>query len=166
MKPRTIQQFAGEYGKHVNPRGEDCPGRSFTAKYVGVGGAYMNTVVCTFCQKELLASEEALLPESSTANFRKPTISESVSPSEALKDDYRLQCGRIIQTVREVSPACVVIFDKTCAPERVRFEIKDGSTTLTKVNPEFPVSEIADWPPKKLRLAIEAITDGLVKKSA
>jgi hypothetical protein len=109
---------------------------------------------------------KTILPESSTTTIRKPAMSELASPTEVLKDDYRLQCGRIIQTVREVSPACVVIFDKTCAPERLRFEIKDGSTVLTKVNPEFPVSEIADWSPKKLHHTIEAITDGLVRKSA
>ena len=109
---------------------------------------------------------KTILPESSTTTIRKPTMSESVSPTEALKDEYRLQCGRIIQTVRDVSPACVVIFDKTCAPERLRFEIKDGPTVLTKVNPEFPVNEIAESSPKKLRHTIEAITDGLVRKSA
>jgi hypothetical protein len=109
---------------------------------------------------------KTILPGSSTTTIRKPTMSELASPTEALRDDYRLQCGRIIQTVREVSPVCIVIFDKTCAPERLRFEIKDGSTTLTKANPTFYVSEVADWSAEKLRLTIEAITDGLVRKSA
>jgi hypothetical protein len=160
MKSRTIQQFAGESGKHANRRGEDCPGRSFMATRVGVGGVYMNTVKCTLCEKELPAWEQGLLPESTISTIRKPTMSESAS------DDYRLQCGRIIQSVREVAPACVVIFDKTCAPDRLRFEIKDGPTVLTKVSPEFPVSEIAESSPRKLRHTIEAITDGLVRKSA
>jgi hypothetical protein len=114
MKPRTIQQFAGESGKHTNPMGKDCRGRSFMATKVGIGGAYMNTVKCTLCEKELPAWEQGLLTESPISTIRKPTMSESAA------DDYRLQCGRIIQSVREVSPACVVIFDKTCAPERCR----------------------------------------------
>jgi hypothetical protein len=66
----------------------------------------------------------------------------------------------------EMSPAWVVIFDKTCAPKRLRFEIKDGPTVLTKVNPEFPVSEIAESSPRKRRHTIEAITGGLIGKLA
>ena len=160
MKPRTVQHVSGEYGKHTNPMGEDCRGRSFMAIQVGVGGVYMNTAKCTLCEKELPAWEQGHLPESTINTIRKLAMSESPS------DDYRLQCGRIIQSVRELSPACNVIFDKACAPERLRFEIKDGPTVLTKVHPEFPVSEIAESSPKKLRRTIEAITDGLVRKSA
>jgi hypothetical protein len=82
----------GDPGKHTNPMGEDCHGRSFVATKVGVGGVYVNTVKCTLCERELPAWEHGLLPESTVSPIRKPTLRESAS------DDYRLQCGRIIQT--------------------------------------------------------------------
>ena len=71
-----------------------------------------------------------ILPESSTTTIRKPTMSESALPTEGSEDEYRLQCGRIIQTVREVSPACVVIFDKTWAPEKI------AAHRLTETSPQ------------------------------
>jgi hypothetical protein len=37
---------------------------------------------------------------------------------------------------------------------------------LTKANPDFHVSEVADWSDEKLYQVIESLTDGLVKKSA
>ena len=37
---------------------------------------------------------------------------------------------------------------------------------LTKANPEFHVSEVADWSDEKLFQMIEALTDGLVRRSA
>jgi hypothetical protein len=53
--------FSGDKGKHTDDQGQDCPGRSFYAKMVGVGGIYINTVECTTCNKELKAGEDSLL---------------------------------------------------------------------------------------------------------
>ena len=49
---------------------------------------------------------------------------------------------------------------------RVSFQIKDGSTTLTKGSPEFPASDVAEWSDEKLSQMIEVVTGGLVRKSA
>jgi hypothetical protein len=80
--------------------------------------------------------------------------------------DDGVQSGRIIQAVKSLCPRCVVTFDPSHAPKRLRFRIEDGSTTLTKAYPEYHVSEVADWSDEKLRQVIEAVTDGLVRKSA
>jgi hypothetical protein len=37
---------------------------------------------------------------------------------------------------------------------------------LTKANPEYHVSEVADWSEEKLYQVVEAVTAGLVRKSA
>src|SRR5437588_8607833 len=52
------------------------------------------------------------------------------------------------------------------APNWVSFQIKDGSTTLTKGSPEFPASDVAEWSDEKLSQMIEVVTGGLVRKSA
>jgi hypothetical protein len=84
----------------------------------------------------------------------------------AAKDDYGLQSERIVQAVRKLCSRCSVMFDSSRAPKWVRFRIDDGSTMLTKVNPEYHVSEVADWSDEKLFQMIEALTDDLVSRSA
>jgi hypothetical protein len=37
--------FAGDKGKQTNDEGQDCLGRSFYAKIVGVGGIYITDVL-------------------------------------------------------------------------------------------------------------------------
>ena len=81
-------------------------------------------------------------------------------------DDYGVQSARIIQAVKNLRQSCVVTFDSNEAPRRLRFQIKDGSTTLTKAYPEFHVSEVADWSDEKLRQKLEVVTGGLVRKAA
>jgi hypothetical protein len=81
-------------------------------------------------------------------------------------DNYEVQSGRIILAVKNLSPSCVVTFDSSRAPNWVSFQIKEGSTTLTKGHPEFPASEVANWSDEKLSQMIEVVTDGLVRKSA
>jgi len=81
-------------------------------------------------------------------------------------DDYEVQSGRIVQTVKNLCPSCAVTFDSSRAPNWVRFLIKDGSTMLTKAYPEFPVSEVANWSDEKLRQMIEVVTGDLVRKAA
>jgi hypothetical protein len=68
--------------------------------------------------------------------------------------------------VMRLCSRCTVTFDSSRAPKWLRFRINDGSITLTKANPDFHVSELADWSDEKLYQMIEAVTDGLVKKSA
>jgi hypothetical protein len=90
-------------------------------------------------------------------------------PSELLPDsmdEYGLQRQRIIRTAKSLCPSCTVTFDATLAPELLRFRIEDGSTILTKANPEYPVSAVAKWPEEELRKMIEALTGGLLRKSA
>lgn len=69
---------------------------------------------------------------------------------------------------RPVCPprADVLTFDSSRAPTWIRFRIDDGSTMLTKANPEYHVSEVADWSEEKLYQVVEAVTAGLVGKSA
>lgn len=81
-------------------------------------------------------------------------------------DNYQVQSGRIVQTVKNLCPNCVVIFDSGRAPNWVRFLIKDGSIMLTKAYPEFPTSEVATWSDEKLRQMIEVVTGDLVRKAA
>jgi hypothetical protein len=81
-------------------------------------------------------------------------------------DNYEVQSARIVGTVKNLCPCCVVIFDSGRAPNWVRFLIKDGSTMLTKAYPEFRVSEVADWSDEKLRQMLEVVTGGLVRKAA
>jgi hypothetical protein len=81
-------------------------------------------------------------------------------------DDYEVQSGRIVQTVKNFCPTCAVIFDSGRAPNWVRFLIKDGSIMLTKAYPEFHVSEVADWSDEKLRQKLEVVTGGLFRKAA
>ena len=84
----------------------------------------------------------------------------------APKDDYGLQSERIVQAVKKLCSRCTVIFDSSRAPQWIRFRVDDGSIMLTKANPDFHVSEVADWSDEKLYQVIESLTDGLVKKSA
>jgi hypothetical protein len=84
----------------------------------------------------------------------------------ASKDNYGLQSERIVQAVKRLCSRCTVTFDSSRAPKWLRFRIDDGSIMLTKANPDFHVSEVADWSDEKLDQVIEAVTDGLVKKSA
>jgi len=84
----------------------------------------------------------------------------------ASKDDYGLQSERIAQAVKKLCPRCTVTFDSGRAPKWLRFRIDDGSIMLTKANPDFHVSEVVDWSDEKLYQTIEAVTDGLVEKSA
>jgi KAP family P-loop domain len=51
----TTEEFGADAGKHTNPSGQYCPGRTFLAKQVGVGGSYDNTVECTTCHREFTA---------------------------------------------------------------------------------------------------------------
>jgi hypothetical protein len=55
--------LAGDAGKHTNRNGEECAGRTFVVKSVGVGGCYTNVVVCFYCDRELVAYENGLAPE-------------------------------------------------------------------------------------------------------
>ncbi len=84
----------------------------------------------------------------------------------ASKDNYQLQSERVVQAVRRLCPSCTVTFDSERKPNWIRFRIDHGSTMLTKANPDFHVSEVADWSDEKLYQVIESVTDGLVKKSA
>jgi hypothetical protein len=84
----------------------------------------------------------------------------------AAKDDYGLQSERIVQAVRKLCSRCTVTFASSRAPKWIRFRIDDGSTMLTKANPEFHVSEVADWSDEKLFQMIEAVSDGLVRKGS
>jgi hypothetical protein len=84
----------------------------------------------------------------------------------AARDDYGLQSERIIQGIKRLCPHYTVTFDSGRAPEWIRFRIDDGSTMLTKVNPDYRVSEVADWSQEKLYQIIEAVTGGLVRTSA
>jgi len=84
----------------------------------------------------------------------------------APKDDYGLQSERIVQAVKKLCSRCTVTFDSSRAPQWIRFRVDDGSIMLTKANPDFHVSEVADWSDEKLYRVIESLTDGLVKKSA
>lgn len=61
MIAATTVTFPGDAGKHNNDQGQDCPGRSFYAKLVGVGANYINTAECTTCHKELQSGEHSLL---------------------------------------------------------------------------------------------------------
>jgi len=81
-------------------------------------------------------------------------------------DNYEVQSGRLVGAVKKLCPSCVVTFDSSRAPHWVSFQIKEGSTTLTKGHPEFPASEVANWSDEKLSQMIEVVTDGLVRKSA
>ena len=63
MRFGTIQ-FPGDAGKHLNSQREDCLGRVFNVKQVGVGTVYVNRVECTACHREMSASEDRLLPDS------------------------------------------------------------------------------------------------------
>jgi len=81
-------------------------------------------------------------------------------------DNYEVQSGRIILSVKNLCPSCVVIFDASRAPNWVSFQIKDGPTILTKGSPEFPASDVAEWSDEKLSQMIEVVTDGLGGKSA
>lgn len=60
MTAGTTVEFPGDAGKHVNPEGQYCPGRTFLTMKVGVGGAYINTVRCTTCRRELNAWDSGL----------------------------------------------------------------------------------------------------------
>lgn len=84
----------------------------------------------------------------------------------AATDEYGHQSDRIIQAVKRLCPRCAVTFDTSRAPNWIRFRIDDGSTMLTKANPDYLVSEVADWSEEKLYQIIEAVTGGLVRKSA
>jgi len=84
----------------------------------------------------------------------------------APKDDYGLQSERIVQAVKKLCSRCTVTFDPSRGPQWIRFRIDDASIMLTKANPDFHVSEVADWSDEKLYQVIESVTDGLVKKSA
>jgi hypothetical protein len=81
-------------------------------------------------------------------------------------DNYEVQSGTMVQAVKNLCPSCVVTFDSSRAPNWVSFQIKDGSTTLTKGSPEFPASDVAEWSDEKLSQMIEVVTGGLVRKSA
>jgi len=59
-------------------------------------------------------------------------------------DNYEVQSGRLVQTVKKLCQSCVVTFDSSRAPNWVSFQIKDGSTTVTKGSPEFPASDVAE----------------------
>jgi len=62
MKLASTVHFYGDLGKHSDPHGQECSGRLFTAKHVGVGGVYVNEVECTTCKRVLPAVEDRLLP--------------------------------------------------------------------------------------------------------
>lgn len=53
--------FPGDAGKHTDKDGNECYGRTFEAKSVGVGGVYTNVVMCVTCLCELAASEDRIL---------------------------------------------------------------------------------------------------------
>jgi hypothetical protein len=61
--------FPGEAGRHTDQQGVDCPGRVFEAKHVGTGAVYINEVECTTCRREMSASEDRLLPDSTITNL-------------------------------------------------------------------------------------------------
>lgn len=84
----------------------------------------------------------------------------------AQKDDYGLQSQRVVDAVRTMCSRCTVTFDNSRAPHWIKFRIDDGSVLLTKVHPEFHVSEVADWSDEKLVQTIETVTDRLVRQSA
>jgi hypothetical protein len=67
-------QFPGDAGRHVSPQGEDCLGRIFEAKQVGVGGAYVNRVECAVCHRVMPASEDRLLPDSPMTSLYEAAI--------------------------------------------------------------------------------------------
>jgi hypothetical protein len=56
--------FPGDAGEHTDPQGQNCTGRVFEAKYVGVQGAYINRVECTTCHRQISSSEDRLMPDS------------------------------------------------------------------------------------------------------
>lgn len=58
-------RFDGDKGRHLEPSGKKCGGRAFHIKFVGVGGVYTRTVVCTWCQRTLRAYDDELAPEPS-----------------------------------------------------------------------------------------------------
>jgi hypothetical protein len=60
---RGTHHFPGDAGKHTDPQGQDCAGRIFEAKQVGVGGVYINRVECTTCHREISSSEDRLMPD-------------------------------------------------------------------------------------------------------
>jgi hypothetical protein len=62
MKLLTSVRFDGNLGRHSNPQAQECSGRLFEAKHVGVGGVYVNEVECTTCKRLLPAVEDRLLP--------------------------------------------------------------------------------------------------------
>jgi hypothetical protein len=62
MKLFNTIEFPGDLGRHSDPHGQECSGRLFTAKSVGVGGVYVNEVECTTCERVLPAVEDRLLP--------------------------------------------------------------------------------------------------------
>jgi glutamine amidotransferase-like uncharacterized protein len=82
------------------------------------------------------------------------------------KDDFGLQSQRVVDAVRKMCSQCTVTFDNSRSPHWIKFRIDDGSVLLTKVHPEFHVSEVADWPDEKLMQMIETVTDRLVRQSA
>ncbi len=73
-------QFPGEGGKHRNPQGQDCPGRFFEVKEIAVGGAYINTVECMTCHRELPAVEDKLV------NSPNPIAAKLAGAASQMKD--------------------------------------------------------------------------------
>lgn len=74
-----------------------------------------------------------------------------------------MQSERISQAVRKLCPTCVVEFDESTVPNWIKFRITDGGTVLTKIYPEYHVSEVADWTEQKLAQMIESVTGGLLR---
>jgi hypothetical protein len=69
MRLFSTVQFPGDLGKHSDPLGQECLGRVFTVKQVGVGGVYVNSVECPACKRQLAAAEDRLLPVQSMTTW-------------------------------------------------------------------------------------------------
>jgi len=82
----------------------------------------------------------------------------------ASKDDYDLQSVRIRRAVQILCPSCTVTFDSERAPKWIKFRIDQGSVLLTKVHPDFHVSEVADWSDDELNRKLESVTGRLVRQ--
>ena len=70
MKVGSTVNFPGDLGKHSDLQGQDCPGRLFEPRQVGIGGVYINRVECKVCHRELPAWEGRLgadSPDDTTA---------------------------------------------------------------------------------------------------
>jgi hypothetical protein len=58
---RGTHEFRGVAGEHSNKDGDECQGRMFTTKTLPGSGAYLNVVACTWCLRELTASEDRII---------------------------------------------------------------------------------------------------------